>query len=507
MESASENSSNHTPLTGPIVARVPRKKAPRKSRSKGLRTKTGCITCRKRHKKCNEAQPICGNCALTDRTCIWPDQVIGEHIPQSEAIQDSTSRVVPAPAHEPGLEDAFKDCEADLNPKPLNSADSIHDSDRLDSPEELHNSSLSQYLATKITSPFTNNLSPSNTVGSEYLTADLASLRWLDLLAADAVQANRGFTRPSSPAFEEPEPFSNSLDESQISAHQEFPKAANDTELLPWKSYKDLVLRPVEVPIFRNFVERSSLWLDLFDPDNHFSVYTLRLALRNTGLMKAILALSAQHLSRQKPTNGSDNNDPNLAIQYYYEALHYVQTALQYNSYAYSEELLATALIISTYEMLDESDSGWQRHLKGVFWIQRSQDADGASGGIRQAVWWAWLRQDVWAAFKERRRCLSFWKPVKDYPELNQHEIIHRVTYLFSQAVNYCAEPTNITVQESVQQRLEAADELFAMLDRWKSFLGDDFKPLPTSTDLSSAFQPLWIHPPQLGEFSAIPEA
>jgi hypothetical protein len=112
--------------------------------------------------------------------------------------------------------------------------------------------------------------------------------------------------------------------------------------------------------------------------------------------MKAVLALSAQHLLRQSQSScdsGDSTIDPNLSIQYYYETLHYLQTALQYKTYTLSEEILATAIIISTYEMLDESESDWQRHLKGVFWIQRSQDVNGASGGIRQAVWWAWLRQ------------------------------------------------------------------------------------------------------------------
>lgn len=187
--------------------------------------------------------------------------------------------------------------------------------------------------------------------------------------------------------------------------------------------------------------------------------------------------------------------DPNLPVQYYYETLHNVQTALQYNTYAHSEEILATALVISTYEMLDESDSGWQRHLKGVFWIQRSQDVNGASGGIRQAVWWAWLRQDIWAAFRERRRCFSFWKPVKDYPELGEHELAARVIYLFAQAINYCAE-LNPMSDEEKQAR---ADELLSMLDRWKSFMGTRIKPLPTA-HTSSLFQPIWIHPPEFGQ-------
>ena len=218
--------------------------------------------------------------------------------------------------------------------------------------------------------------------------------------------------------------------------------------------------------------------------------------------MKAILALSAQHLSRQTPMTESNlGQDPNLAIEYYYETLHYVQTALQFNSYAHSEDLLATALVISTYEMLDESDSGWQRHLKGVFWIQRSQDVNGASGGIRQAIWWAWLRQDIWAAFRERRRCLSIWKPVKDYPELDPYELADQGTYLLSQAVNYCAEPADPTGR-TFQLRVDAADELIAKLDRWKSFLNAEFTPLPTpQAQVGMTFQPVWIHPPKFGMY------
>lgn len=220
--------------------------------------------------------------------------------------------------------------------------------------------------------------------------------------------------------------------------------------------------------------------------------------LRNIGLMKAILALSAQHLSRQRSlmnTYPFTPVDPNLPVQYYYETLHYVQTALQYDTYAHSEEILATALVISTYEMLDESDSGWQRHLKGVFWIQRSQDVNGASGGIRQAVWWAWLRQDIWAAFRERRKCFSFWKPVKDYPELGEHELASQVIYLFSQAVNYCAEPNAMSDEEKETR----ASELLSMLDRWRSFMGSRIKPLPT-VPTNGIFQPVWIHPPEFGQ-------
>ncbi|KAH6983706.1 fungal-specific transcription factor domain-containing protein, partial [Ilyonectria destructans] len=37
-----------------------------------LRTKTGCLTCRKRRKKCDERLPICDGCNLSRRHCQWP---------------------------------------------------------------------------------------------------------------------------------------------------------------------------------------------------------------------------------------------------------------------------------------------------------------------------------------------------------------------------------------------------------------------------------------------------
>lgn len=212
--------------------------------------------------------------------------------------------------------------------------------------------------------------------------------------------------------------------------------------------------------------------------------------------MKAILALTSRHAIATTQTNEADVSVP---VQYYYETLHFVQEALQYTSYTRSQELLATVIIISTYEMLDESNSNWKRHLKGVFWIQRSQDVNGASGGLRQSVWWAWLRQDLWAAFREKRPCFSFWKPTKDLPELSQDQLANRAVYLLSQCVNYCASCESSTVQ-SVGERIQRGDALMAALQRWRTFLGPAYQPLPTpasETGPHSHFKPIWIHPPQ----------
>ncbi|KAI6784002.1 uncharacterized protein J7T54_004548 [Emericellopsis cladophorae] len=358
--------------------------------------------------------------------------------------------------------------------------------------------------------------SPADTITSEPWTTDLASTRWLGLLATDAAQADSGFSLAPSPERDDPSVQHKPSFDAQalangISAAPQFERAA-------WQSDVDATLTGHEAVLLRHFAERSSLWLDLFDPQRLFSTYAIRLALRNTGLMKAMLALSAKHRARSRDvcpgfdahesaTEAASAGGENEWIGYYYETLHYLSEALAYKSYTNSEELLATAITISAYEMLDESDGQgiWQRHLKGVFWIQRSQDVHGASGGLRQSVWWAWLRQDLWAAFRERRHCLSFWVPVQDYAELDQHAMANRAIYLLSQAVNYCADARGVDGSASTNdlsaamKRRPTKEGLLADMARWKTFLGAGYKPLPSQAVSDDVFTPMWVHPPQFG--------
>lgn len=196
-------------------------------------------------------------------------------------------------------------------------------------------------------------------------------------------------------------------------------------------------------------------------------------------------------------TVGVEMCDASTPVQYYYATLHYVRDALQCTSYTRSEELLATVVIISTYEMFDDSKGNWTRHLKGVFGIQSSQDVHRASGGLRQSVWWAWLQQDLWAAFREKRRRFSFWRPEKNGSELAQNELANRAVYLLSRVVNYCVDSRSETW--TMEARIQSGSALEAALEKWKSCLGPAYKPLPCPRVRlqDSGFKYIWIHPPQ----------
>ncbi|OAA35506.1 Fungal transcriptional regulatory protein [Beauveria brongniartii RCEF 3172] len=493
-----------------ISGERPRKRA-RKSRGTGLRTTTGCLTCRKRHKKCDEERPVCGPCSISDRRCLFPQN--------SEAASASASGVSGGNhRHEQSQASSPVPAATQQQPDVASSYGSRIGQALSPTGEEQ--------LTVQCEHAF---MCSPRSISSATWSANFASIRWLDLLASDAVQADSNHPLATGPL----PPYEQTRGDEQTRAVEQPPQTTSvlvhvspallngqaqlpenldpELERTAWQAGGDVILSAHEAKLFRHFADRCASWLDLFDPHQLFSSYAIRLAIRNTGLMKAILALSSKHqfsgidaAARQLRKDTDGDYEDGEWIRYYYETLQYVRETLKYPSYSHSEELLATALTISVYEMLDESDGSgnWQRHLKGIFWIQRSQDVDGGCGGLRQSVWWAWLRQDVWAAFRESRACLSFWVPKKAIHELDQNELADRAIYVLSQAINYRASVQAATSHNSVDKtKLNTQrSTLVSMMEQWKSHLGDGYKVLPTpKAAAGQVFAPLWIHPPRFG--------
>ncbi|EJP63711.1 Putative Zn(II)2Cys6 transcription factor [Beauveria bassiana ARSEF 2860] len=491
------------------------RKRARKSRGTGLRTTTGCLTCRKRHKKCDEKRPVCGPCSISDRRCLFPQNsdaastlasgVSGGNYRQTESRHEqAASSPIPAATQQPDV------------------VANSYGSQAVPPTGEEQLTVQCEHEQAFICSP--------RSIASGTWSANFASIRWLDLLASDALQADsnhplatgllppdeqtRGGEQTRGAEQQPPQTTSVFVHVSPalLNGQAQLPENLDpELERTAWQSGGDVILSAHEAMLFRYFADRCASWLDLFDPHKLFSSYAIRLAIRNAGLMKAILALSSKHqcsgidaAARQLRRDIDGDYEDGEWIRYYYETLQYVRETLKYPSYSHSEELLATALIISVYEMLDESDGSgnWQRHLKGIFWIQRSQDVDGGCGGLRQSVWWAWLRQDVWAAFRESRACLSFWVPKKAIHELDQNELADMAIYILSQAINYRASVQAATSHNPVDKTklTKQRSTLVSMMEQWKAHLGEGYKVLPTpKAAAGQVFSPLWIHPPRFG--------
>ncbi|TPR05478.1 Alpha/beta hydrolase family protein [Aspergillus niger] len=488
----------------------------RKSRGRGLRTKNGCITCRKRHLKCDEIKPICGPCVKKDKTCEYPAS--GRRSNDSPAFERAIADAVPVSGQEPTASPGQASAHVLNNPSPEIASYERHeppgvgwscsDADTNPPPPTV----LDQLSTGQSPIAFQHNyLSPSN--------ASFAAVRWFGLLASDAARDS-----PQLPSIENSHGTqSHSVDHLRIdglsqpyslqyatqvldstldsgasngpTGHQE--GSAVEEELI-WQSREAIELLPTEHALFGHFINQVSTWLDLFDPTSQFSTFVAHLAIYNAGLMNAILALAFRHLALNPGLD--QENMPNkeaAALQYYYQTLHYVQRAMRFSSYKTSLELLATALIISAYEMLDNSTNDWERHLEGVFLIQRSQTIHGESGGLHSAVWWAWLCQDIWAAFREKRKTLTFWIPQKPLSALLPHELAMRAIYITAKVISYCAESTT---EENRRRRIDDANRLRAMLEDWRQHRTVEFSPLPLGRrEHSSYFRPIWIRPAAFG--------
>ncbi|KAL0934769.1 Zn(II)2Cys6 transcription factor [Colletotrichum truncatum] len=519
----------------------------RLTRGRGLRKTTGCATCRRRHVKCDEKKPVCSGCERTKHHCTYDPprppnrqqaRVLNQRHKQSEnsnalrqprstpdAQSDSPSEPTnlplaakptdeqPQPSTSELLSNIIIDGGVVTGNSPTlanNEVLNFQQESPVQVSTEATSTSITPHASTTTSSSFGANLENATAIWVDLLLQD-AAIQELDLANFDVDTESfnvLGSSVVKSPVVRRPLPrlaengspptpcTSNSYLLERDSNLNDF----HQFEKQNWYSKNALQISRHEHNVFQNFVKHISLWMDFFDPKRPFGTHVPQLAMHNIGLMNAILALSARHLSLNTYSGDKSTQDPNDALRYYYKTLHYIQEAMQYDSYKTSLELLATSSIVSAYEMLDGSRQDWERHLKGVFWIQRSQVIHGDSMGLKQAVWWAWLCQDVWAAFREKRRPFTFWKPLKTFDELDPYELAARSVYIFAQVVGFCSHEDIEAGKRDPLARIAAADALKDRLEDWRQHLTAEFQPLPYATCADNVFEPIWIHPPVFGK-------
>lgn len=207
------------------------------------------------------------------------------------------------------------------------------------------------------------------------LTPNFGPLEWYDLLAEDAINSMQGQTQSSRWNFD-----ITSLSRRQSPRQSVVPGEGGvtlgdadaptvplqDIIVKPWNTEYRIELQSEELVYFEHFITDVAPILDLFDPGKHFASVVPHLALRNVGLLKSILAVGACHMAICQPQQNNESISPlplgtpgstmsapattsKIAEQYYYETLQYISQNLLYQAYTTSNEILATAIMISTY--------------------------------------------------------------------------------------------------------------------------------------------------------------
>ncbi|KAK9350201.1 hypothetical protein V1523DRAFT_326849, partial [Lipomyces doorenjongii] len=307
----------------------------RKSRGRGLRVRTGCVICRQRHLKCDELRPSCGQCSRGSRTCTYTSAgatshrafapISSDHSSYGSVILPTIATLQSSASHE------MDGLLPDMSQSPSNASDTnyqladsptanaeLQSISALPSPENnitTHvDSSDTASAGEVIDYTPTNPKSRSSMISSEpgpagFWSSDLASIKWLDLLATDVAEADEGF---SLALFDDDGP--GEMSASKVSHETPLQIEDSDTGCILSITSKEtgfieaedsmtdhkpqplFALHESEVDLFNHFVLHLSRWIDIFDPGYHFGQDIPRLALRNASLLQMWSQLSGVNM-------------------------------------------------------------------------------------------------------------------------------------------------------------------------------------------------------------------
>ena len=147
-----------------------------------------------------------------------------------------------------------------------------------------------------------------------------------------------------------------------------------------------------EALLLQHYIAVLGPAMDVCDSQLYFSTVAPELATTSPLLLNAALAASAYHLSRT--TTGFDP----LVAEMYHERCVELLIPLLDNLSAVSDEIVAATILLRLYEQMSSTGSDYERHLSGTYAF-----INATAGGIRQAFFWIFLRQDMDVALSHQR--------------------------------------------------------------------------------------------------------
>ncbi|RAO67520.1 uncharacterized protein BHQ10_003532 [Talaromyces amestolkiae] len=457
------------------------------------RGRTGCLTCRRRHLKCDEEKPVCGRCRRTARECI-PDDLLTFRDSQKVAARAQLRSNGSATAALP------RDDADNFQDEPENDRIFAEDHQWLATPSKLsfvdetsivtaeyrHQHTLSDVRSLSGCPPHRDHLSPVSTpVAQQSLSTQVSSSH------PAAVQHNTtspgannasfprrdgSFSVPglglgglglpttaaSSPCYlhmTSPHQTSSSAplhgsdqvhvaNQSGRLSHVS-PEMLSSPEALHRKVglllYEDRMLLPFKVPqealLFHHYMEALAAFLDITDIQRHFAVDVPELALSCPVLLNALMAFSARHLSR------TTDFDSAVADHYHHECVSLIIPMLDQKYLVADETLFAAAVILRAFEETNESQMGTEpeHHLTGTSVFANAQLEFRTWGGLGHAAFWLFVRQDIYMSVLIQRPLkvdLAGWEDRLSFDlgfnATTDCTWANRMTWIVAEIVSFC---------------------------------------------------------------------
>ncbi|THY33532.1 hypothetical protein D6D00_00956, partial [Aureobasidium pullulans] len=240
-----------------------------------------------------------------------------------------------------------------------------------------------------------------------------------------------------------------------------------------------------EAHLMRFFVDRIAPAIDLCDRDRHFALVVPQRASQCPILLNAVFAASARHLST------ISDFDPIVSNKYNQECLKHLIPKLSDAEAITDENLLAATVILRHLEELEISMSGSdvENHLLGTHLLMSAQEHHRAlAGGLRKAVYWFGLRQEIYVSFvKQRPIHDSFKRCTMDVPlnPIDDFDWANSIIARTGEVIQFCFDEREHSTTNY--------DHIVQHFDAWFIQKPDSYMPIyAVEANPSKVFPELW---------------
>lgn len=470
--------------------------------SKPKRVRTGCLTCRERHLKCDEALPHCNNCKKSNRNCkrgvrlnfidTWaerPPRIVTLYGTTQWKVEFLDESREIASEYRGGLQ-KYKHLEQDVapilqQPEPSMAFDFVTSAPPAPS---LPHQALPPIQGI-LPEPY-----PDPTQQPQIGNMFDAQLKQEPVIY-NPQAPNSGSTHNSRYSSSGASAAGHGSVTSYNTALSE--QNADDEK----KEYLD---NQEETLFLQVFVEEVGLWMDSMDPLKHFSRLLPFHSLSEPMLLNAFLACGARHLTLVNPAYNEEK-----ALHYYDTATRYLLKNLQ-NPNRDTVICATTAVILNVYEIMSERALQRMNHIAGARALIKECGWNARAQGIGAACFWLNVGLEVLS-------CLHFnwqvaWDPddwgcdmdfSREIQNGREEVWTHRMLYLVAKVCNFRAtiprlrEPDPRDEQIRTQHRYEEWTRLKGMVDAWNDGIPRTMHPMaylyPYQTTSKSAFPEVWL--------------
>lgn len=447
--------------------------------SKPKRVRTGCLTCRERHLKCDEGQPICQNCKKSSRKCKRgvrlnfidtqcerPDYLLPPTHDWKVTFQDDSREI--ASEYKGGVE-RYHPLEPEPKRQRIEVSEINYDYGAMAAPvmshQQLPGSSNSYQGFSDTSQPLFN------------------------------VSNNQAYVDP----MQQMQPYGDQNSVASQNYNHNAMAGQQDQDAVT--SLED----PNEVLYMQVFVEEVGLWMDSMDAEKHFSRTIPHQALREPMLKHALLACGIRHLTLIDPRVYPEEH----ALSYYNSATQILLDKLQ-NPDRDSFLCATTATILNVYEVMNEKALQRMNHLAGARALIKECRWDATSTGIGAACFWLNIGLELFS-------CMNFnwstsWDPdtwgidmamTPQHAGGNEAGWCHKILWILARITNFRASaPRGVQDHSSPQEQMRTHQRhqqwlgLKQFCDKWLHCVPPTLHPIANvpiyKTRGKSAFPEVW---------------